>query len=318
MKTVLNGQLLRMANVERRAIIELLCDVHSGRVTVSDATKQIRDVHYPQLLRTNSVDILNAPLGGSARTLRGGIWSLFLGMKKYNSLDAEDAIRALTPEVKRQIDGEIQRFFNARRESEVGVKREEYRFWLVLFSTWLRANTQKPFDQNLYVFGVLFLRNLYPAGAFQAFETFVGSLGHGYILNTARVTKLIGKIVNLVSAYDSDLGAFIKRTPSMNPVLISFPHVAAFFTQMKPVEGVEKLWDFLVIYGPHFMVYIEAAWLVMHEEQVRGAVNPTDQDNQKFFRLDKPVELLLLAAEVYQKASDDLRNEISALMYESA
>ena len=306
--TAINGHRLLMNT--REAVLELLNNVLGGHVTVSDAMRQVRDVYYPRLLQENALDVLDSPFDG--KTLRSGVWRLFLDMRKYSLMSAEEAASNVTPTLMKRIDGELTRFFDARKESETGVTREAFRFWLVQVSAWLQEKEKVDFDQRLYVFGVLFLRNMDQAGAFQAFAKFYDQIGSGSSRQFEKIA--CGRVGDLVRAYDSELGAFMKKRPEMSPLVISYAHLASFFTHMKPIEGVEKLWDFLIIYGQHFIVYIEAAWLIMHREQIMKGFNPIDERYKDLFLVDKPAQLLRLAAKVYQSVSDDLRNQIVALM----
>ena len=291
-----------------------LCDkVYKGEIEVSTASKQIQTDYYPRLLMNGTTGVLNTKTKGVCKTLRGKIWSIMLNLNSY-SFDAEGTIDQVTKEQLSTMENEMSRLKGKGTIYLTGDENQlrDYRLWLLLFCGWLSKRDQV-FEQTLYLFGILFLRNFDLITAFQAFERFFERLHDGYLIDSNKKWVTTNKIVDVLQCCDAELADFMSKSPRFKFSVISYPHISAFFTQAGEVDAVEQLWDFMIIYGIHFVVFIEAAWLMMHREPIMNEINP--MEHRDVYIVDKPVELLLLASEVYEKTPKETREMIDKLFY---
>jgi hypothetical protein len=65
------------------------------------------------------------------------------------------------------------------------------------------------------------------------------------------------------------------------------------------------------VYGAHFVVYMEAAWLAMNRHLVTAS--SADSNSQ---RIDDPRPWLARAAQICQRTPDDLRRRIEMFVYQ--
>jgi len=289
----------------------LLRAVYRGEVTVSTAVSAIRREHYPRLVRGGDVSVLDRRVRGPWRTVRGMMWAVILSPAGYAGASAREAAERLGAVGAHTVEREFsraERFVTC--DARVGA--DEYRSWLLL-SAGARGG---PLDQNLGVFGAILLRNLGLVASCQAFESFVRPIGHLYGATVAALRDLGRHAVRLVATRDPALAAFLDARSGAD--VIAFPHVASLFTQMAPHEGVERLWDLLVVYGPHFAVYVEAAWLIAHRAELLEGRNPADRALAGRFRIDGALELLVAAVRLHAATEGTVRSNIERIVYGDA
>jgi hypothetical protein len=297
----------------------LLDAFYAGTDNAPEVIGAIRGA-FPRLLATGEWDSLveSRVQSGAFRTVRAQIWAIFLSNGPYasSSLDARALISALERgrygELSRSIVGDFTRLSETTGERLDGIEEDELFCWVWLFSAWLsRECDQGTIFQALYTLGIAFVRNFTLPPAFQAFVRFIEPIRSLYLPvdgSTPRLTELIMKTVpEVVRAVDPEW--MITANTCM---VWSISRVKSLFSQISPRASKELVFDFLVIYGPHFVVYLEAAWLLLNKAKVMTGTGSADPDNA---RIVDPKRFLAEAARVFRATPESLRQNVMGIFY---
>jgi hypothetical protein len=297
----------------------LLDSFFSGDCQPTTFVADLRHSVYPELFKSHDVEILAARVPESSmRTVRGQIWAVFLSLGVFNAIDPETALSSLPKakfdEIQTKLTGEIDRVRQSTDSwDRYQVSPEEFRAWLLFFSLWLNEHVEAIFDQNFYMFGIVFLRNLTLPAAVQAFVNFICRISNAYLGAQChnKISQFLVFIPEIFDGFDPAFAAVLRQNNTVR--VFSFARVASLFTQLKPIENVEKIWDFLIVYGPHLVLYIEAAFLEMRKAWIPGkaVAEPCWLDETK------PLELLKRASEIYAQVNDKLDQRVKDFIYGS-
>lgn len=259
--------------------------------------------------------------GGPFRTVRGQLWSMFLKIssfeKKYHPVELTKSIdsRSLSSVTKR-IKNEQERLFEKKPLQRAG-EESEYCQWLYLFVfyRWIYMKTEedapdKCLEQTHYIFGLLFLRNFDLLTSFQAYVHLTdGSLPYRFftVKESRRLVDYVPLILDCIGERELVETLRNNRAYKTSAPVLCFCRVSSLNTQLKPLDYVEVIWDFLIVYGIQYIVFVEAAWIFKQKEAIlRGTVNnTTDQISEDW----DPVGILKETIRVFKKVHEYCESE---------
>jgi hypothetical protein len=273
-----------------------------------DANSVIQEVRmtFPRLLLDGKweAELPGLVSGVSPRTVRGQLWSVFLSVGKYDWCDPIDAVRQVPRDCfvhfSEKIPKEVDRIRNTTNSADI-VDCDEFRFWLWLYSSWLFSECgQREFFQNLYTLGFLFLRNFSLPAAFGAFVHFIRPIRDVFLPKEQQTPNLKDPMfIRLQSVLKHANFELTLQTYTLE----SFGRVICLFSQIDPYNSRELVWDFLIVYGAHFVIYLEAAYLVLKKA---GRVP------EEF-----PKEWIVEAARIHNRTPTDVRQNIEEFVYKT-
>ncbi|OHS94794.1 hypothetical protein TRFO_39034 [Tritrichomonas foetus] len=259
----------------------------------------------------------------SFRTLRGQMWGIFLSLGEFDCPDEKDLYRDVTTSKYNEIIKNSQNEISRIKKGEnrfCGIDIDEYSAWLTLFSGFIYKETKKVFHQETYTFGILFLRNFDTTVAYQAYVHLLTPLKNAFLLEPTKRVHSLSKITyEVISVADKELSEHIKKNSDVcSPFVTSYAPLSSLFSQLTPIESVELFWDFLLIFGIQFCVYLQAAWLIMRkDDMIRDAKSNVAADHS--FKQDAQT-LILKAVNLYQevnKVKPEIQDQILETIYES-
>lgn len=255
----------------------------------------------------------------SFRTLRGQLWGIFLSLGKFDCPDIEELFSDVTESKYQQMikysHDEIDRIKKGeQRFKEIDDK--EYSVWLTLFAGYINKEKRKPFSQETYTFGIMFLKNFDTLTAYQAYVHLMTPIKNSLLFNTKKVTNLCEISYKIIDQTDTELSAYFKLKKDVcNPFLTSFAPLSSLFTQLQPIESVELFWDFLLIYGIEFCVYLQAAWLILRKNDIINN-NKSNIAADHVFR-QSAIDIILKAVQLYQTLTTDSQQEIQNSIHDT-
>ncbi|EAY19780.1 hypothetical protein TVAG_178240 [Trichomonas vaginalis G3] len=230
------------------------------------------------------------------------MWNILLGLGKIDEHDADKYITAyhyLSNSDQRKLLEELQRISKAQKEQKNKTDFQSYCSFLVLFSGFLsHSGATYPLHQPLLTFGQILLQNYSYPLAFFSFKQFVEYYApHCYPKKGGKNDdKEAPKLaVQIAYEYEPQLVAKFKRH---NPEYsFSFNHVNSFFTQMKPVDQVSIIFDFIFAFGAFMVIFIEAGWLY---------INSDIKDNTEAYNLPDAAAVIKKGIEILKKTKPEL------------
>jgi hypothetical protein len=184
-----------------------------------------------------------------------------------------------------------------------GINPDELKTWLFLFALWLWDHVGSEFEQKFYTFGIVLLRNLAIPAAMQAFANLICPIAPRYLRRDFALLSFLPRIME-------------KRDPEyakLQFVVWSFARVSSLFSQLTPLTAVEEIWDFFILYGVHFVVYVEVAFLEINKPLIiERNVPPADP---RYLVVDDSRALLTRAVDIYNQVDDQLDQEIRECLY---
>jgi hypothetical protein len=236
-----------------------------------DRNKTIKAIRRDiSLMLFNGEDFLalNKPIPGYRVQYRTAMWNIILGLGQIDEKACDSyisAYRYLSKTEKRKLIEEAQRIAKAQQNQRVKTDFQSYCSFLVLLSGFLaQKEAMHPLDQPLLSFGQVLLQHYSFPLAFMAFRQFV--LNYAPNCYQRKDVKSFEKpsilAVQIAYEYDPELkDIFQCWVPEYS---FSFNHVSSFFTQMKEVDQVSIIFDFLFSYGAFMVLFIEAGWMYVN------------------------------------------------------
>lgn len=290
-------------------------------------SKFIQSEECEEALMKNS--FLSEKIEGDSpfRTVRGQMWSIFLKIsnfeRQYHPIELTKSIdnRSLMCVTKR-IKNEQERLFEKKSFQEESVQKKvaeenEYCQWLYLFVfyRWIYLKTEeespdKCLEQTHYIFGLLFLRNFDLLTSFQAYVHLTnGSLPYQFftVKESRKLVEFVPIILDCIGEVELANTLKDNRAYKTSAPVLCFCRVSSLNTQLKPLDYVEIIWDFLIIYGTQYIVFIEVAWILNQKDAIlKGTVNnTTDQISEDW----DPVGILKETINVFKKVHKYCLNE---------
>lgn len=249
----------------------------------------------------------------SFRTIRGQMWGIFLSLGKFDCPDVEELFKNVTvskyEEMITYTNKEIDRIKKVEQRF-IGIDDKEYSLWLTLFSGYIYKEKKKDvFSQETYTFGIMFLKNFDALTSYQAYVHLIEPIKNSFLLNTPNVKKLCEISHKIILETEEDLAKCFQENPQLfNPYVTSFAPLSSLFTQLQPIESVELFWDFLLIYGIEFCVYLQAAWLILRKDDIINNHKSNIAADHTFKQ--SPIDIILKAVKLYQSLSEVSQQEI--------
>jgi hypothetical protein len=189
------------------------------------------------------------------------------------------------------------------------------------------------------------------SAAFPRFVGFIQGIGHGYrrrivekdgrrSIKTPMLTRLAeclvgdwqtGKCVDGILAVDAcaPLREWLERPRNKDhrnkEMSYWYSPLGALFTQMPRDDDLDVVWDFLIVYGAHFAVYIEAAFFVRNIQQmgdidllklgIGTADEPEAQGAQGLLKLAVQIFRETVARDRQQQGGKHIAEEVRSLVY---
>lgn len=304
------------------ALDALLQNVYDGKVNPSDAVSAIRTRIYPALLETGDMSILRGEVEGSSRTVRGRLWSVFLALGEYDSMSFSDSIaECRARKLSSKISGELDRFLKSSYRMSYEVDEDEAKYWFHWYAGWVKHEADlEEFQQIWYLFGLIFLRNMDLVSSFQGFDHFVRPFWKRYLGTGKQLKKIMGMTGELLEYHDRELVKCLLEKNRQNEVcalmqIVSFRAISSLFTQERPTDGVEVIWDFMIVYGAHFVVYIEVAWFILNKKGIMNGKIPTAQGTESVMKAYKATDQVRKASSIFAKTDDTLKKRVYDLFY---
>jgi hypothetical protein len=205
--------------------------------------------------------------------------------------------------------------------------------------------------QNVYTIGLVLLRHMPLSAAFPRFVGFIQGIGHGYrrqiverdgrrSIKTPMLTRLAGclvgdwatgRCVDGIVAVEActPLRQWLEQPRNKDhrnkEMSYWYSPLGALFTQMPCDDDLDIVWDFLIIYGAHFAVYIEAAFFVRNIRQmgdivglklgIGAADQPHPQGAQELLKLAVQIFRETVARDRQQQGGRRIAEEVRTLVY---
>jgi hypothetical protein len=183
---------------------------------------------------------------------------------------------------------------------------------LWLYCAWLSQRCDQPtVFQPLFTLGLAFVHNFTLPAAFQVFVHFIEPIGGLYLPKEQLTPALHLCIGTTLREVVQGIDPAWEITPTQCRKW-SLSRVSSLFSQMSPRASKEIVFDFLVIYGAHFVVYLEAAWLLMNKAKVQADRCSADKENAA---IEDPNKWLAMAALVFQRTTPELRDKVRVTVY---
>lgn len=255
----------------------------------------------------------------SFRTVRGQMWGIFLSLGKFDCPDVENLFSDVTvskyQEMVRYSHDEIDRIKKGEQRF-IGINDKEYSVWLTLFSGYIYKEKKRVFSQETYTFGIMFLKNFDTLTAYQAYVHLMNPIKNSLLFNTTKVTKLCEISYEIISASDADLSKYFEEKKDVcSPFLTSYAPLSSLFTQLQPIESVELFWDFLLIYGIEFCVYLQASWLILRKDDIINNHKANIASDHAFRQ--RPVDLIMKAVHIYQNLDTDAQRNLQSRIHDA-
>lgn len=288
-------------------------DFYSGQCKDIHQTVHLIRHSYAKLLRQgNDISFLNEKTQlSSFRTRRGQLWGIFLSLGEFDCPDEQKLYSNVKQkDFKEIVENQQREIDRIKKDQGFGqIEIEEYASWLTLFSGLIFniTSAKRVFHQETYAFGLFFLRNLDLVTSYQAYFHLISPIKHAFLLETTnRISQLCDMCKEIIQNCDSDLYQIMRNIDNFTT---TYAPISSLFSQLRPMESVEILWDFLFVYGIEFCVYLEAAWLVLKRQTIldNHRAQNIAQDHQFSHT---PRDLILKAIELYQTLNEQKRKDI--------
>ncbi|KAH0792653.1 hypothetical protein GPJ56_003487 [Histomonas meleagridis] len=243
------------------------------------------------------------------------MWAIFLSLHIYNTYHPSQLTSSINHndlvDVTQRVIREQTRQEQSLPHGVIGIDQMEYYQWLHLFVFYRWISSSQPasledcLEQSHYIFGIIFLRNFDLLTSFQAYIHLTDNSIPNQFFSTDESKKLIDFIpMILVCCNEKELHEKLKSDIHYSPSVLCFQRIASLNTQLKPLDNVEVIWDFLIIYGMQNIVFIEAAWIIILKEEILNG----SYSNNTFPDWD-PLVLIRKTIEVFKKTYEYCRNE---------
>lgn len=255
----------------------------------------------------------------SFRTIRGQMWGIFLSLGKFDCPDIKDLFSDVTVSKYNQMikysNDEIDRIKKGEERFKE-IDGNEFSVWLILFSGYINKEKKRPFSQETYTFGIMFLKNFDTLTAYQAYVHLMSPIKNSLLFNTSKIKNLCEITYKIIDQTDDQLSNHFKEKKDLcSPFLTSFAPLSSLFTQLQPIESVELFWDFLLIYGIEFCVYLQAAWLIFRKDDIINNSKANIASDHVFRQ--SAIDIILKAVELYQTLTAESQQEIQASIHDT-
>jgi hypothetical protein len=233
----------------------------------NETIKTIRKCISLMLKNDEDFLALNDRIPGYKAQYRAVMWNILLGLGHIDENECDPYISAyhyLSSSDQRKLIEEVQRIAKAQTNRGIRTDFQSYCSFLVLFSGFLaQQEAVYPLHQPLLSFGQVLLQHYSFPLAFMAFRQFVLHCApHCFPRKGKKEDRPSILAVQIAYEYDPKLK---KELENKHPEYsFSFNHISSFFTQMKEVDQVSIIFDFLFAYGAFMVIFIEAGWMYLN------------------------------------------------------
>jgi len=271
--------------------------------------EEIRNGLAGMLSKGENFSVLLEHLPNSRYTYRAEMWSILLALGNLDKSIIDQNIESyilIDKKVRKNLVGEVRRIRESQKEQKIQTDFESCCSFLVLLSGFLnKIESDNPLYQPLLTFGPLFLQYFsFPISffAFSQFVKFYAPKCYPHKKNGGRLLENPAKLaVQIAYEYSPPLKESYKN--KMPEVSVSYAHLVSFFTQIKQLDQVSILFDFIFAFGTYFVIFFEAAWLV--ENPIQPEDPRTLPDATKIIR--RALDILKKVAQSNPKVIDEAK-----------